>query len=89
MKDLKNWREVTKGLYRYVIGANCAYEIHVIVWYHDTDILTASASLYIVGEWDEANRTCTKRECLMLEQPLFECLNKAVEDFDDNVEVEE
>ena len=41
MNKLKNWTEVTKGLYRYVIGANVCYELHII--YHDleTNILTA------------------------------------------------
>lgn len=89
MTDLKNWNEVTKGLYRYVIGANCAYEIHIIFWYHNTDILTAKASLYIVGEWNcENGQTSTERECLLSEQPLFECLNKAMEDFKENVDSE-
>lgn len=32
MTDLKNWTEVTKGLYRYVLAANAAYEIHIL--YH-------------------------------------------------------
>ena len=27
MIKLENWKEVTKGIYRYVIGANVAYEI--------------------------------------------------------------
>lgn len=27
MKELKNWTEVSKGYYRYVISPNVAYEI--------------------------------------------------------------
>ena len=27
MKELKNWTEVSKGYFRFVIGANVAYEI--------------------------------------------------------------
>lgn len=29
MKDLNNWREVTRGLFRFVIGTNSCYEIHI------------------------------------------------------------
>ena len=41
LKDLKKWTEVTRGLYRYVIAAKCCYELHILHWDHDTDILTA------------------------------------------------
>lgn len=27
ISDLENWNEITKGLYRYVISSNAAYEI--------------------------------------------------------------
>ena len=27
--NLKDWKEATKGIYRYVISANAAYEIHI------------------------------------------------------------
>lgn len=50
MRDLKNWLEITKGIYRHVISANVAYEIHINYWDMDTNILTANASLYIVGD---------------------------------------
>ena len=83
IKDLKNWTEVTKGLYRYVIGTNVAYEIHILYWSHDTDILTAKASLFLVGDWTKNIHgvTFTERECLMNEQPVIHCLGKAVEDY--------
>jgi hypothetical protein len=85
MKNLENWKEVTKGLYRYVIGANVAYEIHVLFWDHATDIKTAKSSLFLVGEWrTKAGKNTTERECLLSEQPLFECLAKAFEDNEEN-----
>lgn len=81
MSNLENWTEVTKGLYRYVVAASCCYEIHIM--YHDknTDILTANASLYIVGDWTNINdnNKFFERE-LLLNGPLMECLEKAVKD---------
>ena len=84
MKELKNWNEVTKGLYRYVIAANVCYEIHIL--YHDTktDILTAKASLFLVGEWCGENGVTLERECLLKKQPVFECLEYAVKDDKEN-----
>jgi len=91
MDELKDWNEVTKGLYRYVIAANVCYEIHILNWYHNTDILTAMSSLYIVGDWHTNAETLSgrkesffRRECLMSEQPVFECIKKAVEDNKEN-----
>ena len=85
MTELKNWNEITKGLYRYVISCNVAYEIHILYWSHDTDILTAKSSLYIIGDWTTCGGgTFTERECLLSEQPLFECLKKAEEDNKEN-----
>ena len=48
--DIKNWKEVTRGIYRYVIAAGAAYEIHILYWNHKTDLLDANAKLFIVGE---------------------------------------
>ena len=83
MNDLKNWTEVTKGLYRYVVAAGCCYEIHIMYHAKETDILTANVSLYIVGDWTTAtaNGYCSyfKRE-LLLNGPLMACLEKVVED---------
>lgn len=85
MNNLENWKEVTKGLYRYVIAANCCYEIHVLHWDHGTDILTAKASLYLVGKWRTKDRVSFfERECLLAEQPVFECLKAAVDDDKEN-----
>ena len=46
-----------------------------------TDILTANASLYIVGDWTSVDNDSKffERE-LLLNGPLFACLEKAVED---------
>ena len=81
MNKLENWTEITKGLYQYVVAASCCYEIHIIYHAKSTDILTANASLYIVGYWTTANSNCSyfERE-LLLNGPLIACLEKAVED---------
>ena len=39
--DLKDWKEVTKGIYVNPISANAAYEIHIKYWDMKTDILSA------------------------------------------------
>lgn len=81
MKDFNNWKEVTKGLYRYVISANVCYEIHILYWNHKTDILSANASLFIVGDWrDKEGNNFTERECLLEKAPLCACIGKAIED---------
>lgn len=81
IKNLENWKEVTKGLYRYVVAANACYEIHLLYHEKKTDIMTAKASLFIVGDWYNSKKeSFFERECLMKEQPLFECLNCAYED---------
>ena len=81
MINLENWTEVTKGLYRYVVAAGCCYEIHIMHYAKNTNILTANASLYIVGDWTSANNDSTFFERkLLLNGPLFACLEKAVED---------
>ena len=51
IKELESWTEVTRGLYRYAIAAKVRYEIHILYWADDTDILTAKANLYLVGNW--------------------------------------
>lgn len=76
MIKLENWTEITKGLYRY-----CCYEIHIMYHAKNTDILTANASLYIVGDWTSIDNDSKffERE-LLLNGPLAACLEKAVED---------
>lgn len=85
MKDFDNWLEVTKGLYRYVIAAGACYEIHILCHCKDTDILTAKASLYIVGEWhNKINGDYFERECLIDSHPVFECIEAAIKDDEEN-----
>ena len=79
--ELNNWAEVTTGLYRYVIAENVAYEIHIIYWEPTTDIHTAKASLYIVGDWRLYNGDpFFERELLLEERSVFECLVAAEKD---------
>lgn len=83
--NLKDWKEVTKGIYRYVISANAAYEIHINYWNMETDILAADASLYIVGDWHYGDGTnAVKRECLLDSAPVMACIGKAIEDDKEN-----
>lgn len=51
MKELKNWNEISTGLYRYVISAGACYELLVMNWFEDTDIYNCSCihlQLYIL-----------------------------------------
>ena len=81
MIKLENWTEITKGLYRYVVSAGCCYEIHIMYHSKDTDILSADASLYIVGDWTNAeNKSKFFERELLLTGTLLSCLEKAVED---------
>lgn len=85
MKDLKNWTEVTRGLYRYVIATKVCYELHILHWDYETDILTAKASVYLVGNWTQSNgNSFFEREPILTEQPVFECLEAAEKDNAEN-----
>jgi hypothetical protein len=83
MDNLANWNEISKGFYRYVIATCVCYEIHILYHAQNTDILTAKASLYLVGEW--INKDCEdyfERECLQ-QGTVADCLETA---FWDNAE---
>ena len=81
MNNLENWNEITKGLYRYVIAANVCYEIHIIFHGLNTDISTAKASLFLAGSWNGSKgESFFERECLLEEQPVFRCIEAAIED---------
>ena len=84
MIKLENWNEIIKGLYRYVISPSACYEIHVMYHAKNTDILTANASLYIVGDWHGSNGSEHFERELLLNGPLCACLEKAVEDNKEN-----
>lgn len=81
IRELKNWTEITKGIYRYVVGNSICYEIHIMYHAKDTDILTANASLYIVGNWFRPISCANFFERkLLLNGPVAACLEKAAED---------
>lgn len=85
MNNLENWNEVTRGIYQYVIAAKVCYEIHILYWMDNTNILTAKASLYIVGNWrGRDGNSFFERECLLEEQPVFECIAAAMKDNEEN-----
>ena len=84
MKDFKNWREISKGYYRYVISSNVAYEIFIEYWLHDTPIETAKASLCLVGDWYCNKVSTTEREWLGKELPVQELLKIAYKDDKEN-----
>ena len=84
MKDFKNWREISKGYYRYVISSNVAYEIFIEYWLHDTPIETAKASLCLVGDWYCDKVSTTEREWLGKELPVQELLEIAYKDDKEN-----
>ena len=78
MTNFKNRKEVTKGLYRYVVSSNVAYEIYIKYWNMKTDILSATASLFIIGDWHTKDgENIRERECLLDSAPLMACLAKA------------
>lgn len=86
MKDLNNWTEVTKGLYRVVVGTNVCYELHINIRKFDTPILTANASLFLVGNWCDKNGVSFfSRECLLEKQSVKNCIEKAIQDYKENM----
>lgn len=87
MERLENWKEVTKGLFHYVCGANVCYGLHILHWDFDTDILTAKASVFLVGDWRQTNgNSFFARETILAEHPVFECLEAAKKDSAENME---
>lgn len=85
--NIENWRYLSKGYYRYVVGANVCYEIQFIKHYFDKPISQAQANLYLVGDWhDQAMQiNYFERELLCGEKSVKELLECAKEDFDKNM----
>ena len=84
IKDINNWTEVTKGMFRYVIAAGACYEIIVAYLNHDDILTEAYAKLYITGDWHSKERgSYFNRECIF-EGTLIKCLDKAAKDFSEN-----
>lgn len=85
MKKLENWREISKGFYRYVIGANVCYELHILHWDFGTDIFTAKASVYLAGDWHQSDgNSFFERELILAERSVFECIEAAEKDNTEN-----
>ena len=86
MQDLNNWKEVTKGLYRVVVGANVCYEIHINIRKFNTPVLMANASLFLVGNWCDKNGVSFfSRECLLEKQSVSKCIEKEIQDYKENM----
>ena len=92
IKNFKNWTNVQKAYssnksYRFnTYIYQCAapnigsevFEIQILYWAEDTDILTAKASLFKCVEKDTGkNGIVFERKCVLEEQPVFECVNTA------------
>lgn len=86
LTNFKDWKEVTKGLYRNVIAANVCYEIHLMYYEKGTDILAAKASLYLAGDWYTKDSSFFERECLLSEATVADCLEEAERDNNENNE---
>ena len=70
-----------------MVAGKVCYEIHILYWADDTDILTAKASLYLAGNWTRIpeHESFFSREILIAEQPVFECLKAAEKDYEENM----
>lgn len=86
MKNIHFWKEITKGLYRYVVSANACYEIHINAHVFTTPIETANANLFIAGDWRDKNGVgFFARECLLEKQSIENCIEKATQDYKENM----
>lgn len=86
VRNLDNWSEVTRGLYRYVIAPGAAYELHVIDWDYDSTIDDAIWSAYVVGEWQDTKSNLKfSRECLCSNANLKTCLDAVAKDAKENI----
>lgn len=86
MKNIHFWKEITKGLYRYVVSANVCYEIHINICKFDTPVVEGIASLFLVGDWRDKNGVdFFSRECLLEKQSVKNCIEKAIQDYKENM----
>jgi hypothetical protein len=85
MNDFSNWKEVTRGLYRYVVAPKVCYEIHLLYHEEGTNIMTARASLYIAGDWKSFEKSFFERERILIDEPVLNCLYAAAEDYKNNM----
>ncbi len=84
MIKLENWKEVTKGIYRYVIGANVSYEIHIMTYNHKTKIESANSVLYIAGDWRAKDGENFFEREKLFSGLLSACIMTAIEDNKEN-----
>ena len=83
MKDLNNWKEVTKGLYRFVVASNVCYEININIHQFKTPLIKANASLFLVGDWiDKDGVSFFARECLLEKQSVSDCIERAIKNYE-------
>lgn len=83
--NLAEWKEISKGLYKYILSARTCYEIHILYHNNKTDILSANARIYVVGTWiDKNGDELFERKCLLEKAPVVACLGKALEDYKEN-----
>lgn len=84
LENLGNWSEVTKGIYKYALTEDVSYEIHLLHQPEGGDLMTAKASLYLAGYWKDYNvaeiNSYFKRECLLAEATVFECMLESLKD---------
>ena len=85
INDINNWKEVTRGLYRYVAFAKVCYEIHIMYYNLQDDISTSNAKLYLVGRWYDKDNNFFQRQELT-SGTLKKCLEQAEHDYENNWE---
>lgn len=81
INDIKNWTELSRGYYRYVVAAKVAYEIIISSWPNpdDSNILTnAWGQLVIAGIWTDGSGWVFDRD--FLEEGYVEHLLKFAEE---------
>lgn len=95
IKNFKDWMNVQEAnlgirfntyIYQYFYEApnmkrQSYYEIQLLYWPEDADILTAKASLFKCTEKENGkNGISFERKCILESQPVFECVNTAAND---------
>lgn len=87
MVDITNWKEISKGFYLYVVGANVCYELQIIKHFLHENIYNSKANLYLVGDWHDATMQVNyfERELLSENKTVKELLEYAKKDFDENM----
>ncbi len=93
MKDLNNWKEVTRGLYCFVVGTNGCYEIHINICKEGEPILTTNSSLFLVNDFYDKNDKNKvhffARQCLLENRTVQKCIEKAMQNYNEDMELRE